>query len=111
MEPQTIQTILFMVFVALTGIVYSLWNYVTKVTPETFELKRAIASAFFGLFLGAIAIYMGLSNGQDISEINWSYMAGLFLTYSGALVYLNQWVDWLWAKVYGKKFLSAIPVR
>lgn len=106
MDATLIQNILFIVFAIMTGIVYSVWNYVTKTTPETFEYKRMFASALFGLFLGIITVYSGLETGQNISEINWQYMATAFIVYSGMLIYINRGIDWLWEKLFGAKVMA-----
>jgi len=106
MDANLMQTIMFIIMAIMTGIVYSVWNYVTKTTPETFEYKRMLASAIFGLFIGVVAVYTGLNNGQDISEINWGYMATAFIMYSGMLVYINRGIDWLWDKLFGQKVMA-----
>jgi hypothetical protein len=106
MDQQAIQTILYMVFVIMTGVIYSVWNYVTKTTPETFEGKRLLASVIFGLFIGIVGVYLGMQGTTDITQINWSYMGGLFLAYSGALVYINRGIDWVWLKIFGAKVLA-----
>ena len=106
MDATVIQNVLFIIFAIVTGIVYSVWNYITKTTPETFEYKRMLASAIFGLFLGVIAVYTGLNNGQDISEINWQYMGTAFIMYSGMLIYINRGLDWIWEKLFGAKVMA-----
>jgi hypothetical protein len=106
MDQVLIQKIIYIVFVICIGIIYSVWNYATKTKPEDFEWKRMLASAIFGLFIGIVAVYLGLQNGQDISSINWEYVGILFITYSGALMYINRGIDWVWQYIFGAKVLA-----
>ena len=104
MDPQFLLVI---VFAMVTAIVYSIWNYITKTDPGSFELKRLLASTVFGIFLGVVTIYTVADSGMQIEQINFDFLAGLFVTYSGLLIYINRGMDWLWQKIYGQKLGQA----
>jgi hypothetical protein len=94
----------YMVIGALSGVAYSVWMYFTKTEPGSFEVKRFVASVIFGVGIGAFGGYTVSSMGTTPENIEWwALMATLFLTYQGALQYVNRFVDVLWVYLYGSK--------
>ena len=94
----------YMVIGALSGIAYCGWNYLTKTDPGVFEVKRFVASIIFGIGIGALGGYTVSSLGTTPDQIEWwTLMATLFLTYQGALQYVNRAVDVIWVYLFGTK--------
>jgi len=103
MDPQVLLVI---ILAMVISVVYSVWNYITKTDPGDFELKRLLATIVFGFFIGIVASYIAVDTGMQIEQLNWVFIAGLFFTYSGVLVYINRGFDWLWLKLFGQKIGS-----
>jgi hypothetical protein len=104
MDAENVLLLTYMSIGAIIGIAYSVFSYMTKVEPATFEVKRFVASVFFGIMIGAIGGYSAMSTSASPEEVEWwGLMATLFLTYSGAMVYVNKFVDYLWVWVFGEK--------
>ena len=94
----------YMVIGALSGIAYSLWMYFTKTDPGSFEAKRFVASILFGVGIGAFGGYTVSAIGTTPESVEWwTLMATLFLSYQGALQYVNRFVDVMWVYLFGSK--------
>lgn len=94
----------YIVIGALSGAAYCVWNYLTKTDPGNFESKRLAASMVFGIAIGIIGGYTVSSTGVTPETVEWwALMGTLFLTYQGALQYVNRAVDWVWLYLFGTK--------
>jgi hypothetical protein len=89
---------------AAAGVAYCLWNYFTSTSAGDFEVKRFVASLLFGIGIGFVGGYTIYSSGTTISDAEWwGLMATLFLTYQGAMSYVNRGVDWIFEYLTGLK--------
>lgn len=92
---------------AFAGLAYGGWNYITKTDPGSLEIKRLIASMLFGLGIGFVAAYTVITTGVVPTSNDWWLMVGsMFVLYSGFQVYVNRFVDYIWERYYGKKFMG-----
>ncbi len=88
----------------VVGISYSLFNYFTSINPDAFEVKRFVASVLFGALIGFIGGYSTYSAEITPEDVEWwGLMATLFLSYTGAQVYVNKFTDYIWYYLFGVK--------
>jgi hypothetical protein len=91
----------------ISGGAYGVYNYFTKTDPGAFEIKRLIASIIFGAGIGLVVAYGAIIANINPSDVEWWVLiAAQFGLYSGIQLYVNKFIDWVWVRVYGQKFLG-----
>jgi hypothetical protein len=103
MDAETITTLTLVAIGVITGIAYSVFNYFTKQNAEPFETKRFVASVVFGIIIGLASAYAAIVNHLTPEGLDWNFVAGTFILYSGYQIYINRGMDVIWIKLFGTK--------
>lgn len=94
----------FLLIGGLSGVAYSVWNYITSTNPGSFEIKRFVASVLFGAGIGVFGGYTVSSMGILIEDVEWwVLMGGLFLGNQSILQYVNRAIDYIWVYFFNAK--------
>jgi hypothetical protein len=104
MDPENLIFIQFLLIGALSGVAYSIWNYITSTTAGDFQFKRFAASVLFGAGIGVFGGYSASSLGLLPANVEWwAVMGALFMANQSILQYVNRAIDVIWLYYTGTK--------